>query len=177
MLICIQYCPCFCILELTLHGAVSSNAAKLLDRCSRGNFECKYILFLVQISVQINRLGTKLGGGWPKSREMTSVLHSKIGCNFMIYLEIKNLRQRTLSEMRLSGGACSLLRTRLRRNSLFNRENTGNIYWYGIDFGSPFATNHTAARSCPEQSNLVNLRSGNIQGIALIMIWVHGCCC
>jgi len=127
MLICIQYCPCFCILELTLHGAVSSNAAKLLDRCSRGNFECKYILFLVQISVQINRLGTKLGGGWPKSREMTSVLHSKIGCNFMIYLEIKNLRQRTLSEMRLSGGACSLLRTRLCPISLFYRKNTGNF--------------------------------------------------
>ena len=55
VLICIQYCPCFCILKLTLHGEVPSNAAKLLDRCSRGNFECKYILFLVQNSVQINR--------------------------------------------------------------------------------------------------------------------------
>ena len=43
----------------------------------------------------------------------------------MNYLDIKKLRQRPLSELRLYGGGCSLLRTSLRRNTLFKRENTG----------------------------------------------------
>jgi hypothetical protein len=41
-------------LELTLSGEAPNNAAKLLDHRSRVNFGCKYILFLVQISVQMN---------------------------------------------------------------------------------------------------------------------------
>ena len=54
MLICTQYCPGFCMSELTLLDATQSSAVKHLDRCSRGNSMCKYILFLVQISMQMH---------------------------------------------------------------------------------------------------------------------------
>jgi carbon storage regulator CsrA len=40
--------------ELPPPDAARSNTVKQLDHFSRGNSECKYILFLVQISVQIN---------------------------------------------------------------------------------------------------------------------------
>ena len=42
--------------ELTLPDSARSNTVKQLDRRNRGNFECKYMLFLVQISMQIHRL-------------------------------------------------------------------------------------------------------------------------
>ena len=44
----------FCMSELTLPDAARSNTVKQLDRRNRGNFECKYMLFLVQISMQMH---------------------------------------------------------------------------------------------------------------------------
>ena len=44
----------FCMSELTLPDSARSNTVKQLDRRNRGNFECKYMLFLVQISMQIH---------------------------------------------------------------------------------------------------------------------------
>ncbi len=41
--------------ELTLPDAARSNNFKQLERCSRINSECKYILVLVQISVKCTR--------------------------------------------------------------------------------------------------------------------------
>ena len=41
--------------ESTLPDAARNSIVKQLDHCSRGNPECKYILFLAQISVQINK--------------------------------------------------------------------------------------------------------------------------
>jgi hypothetical protein len=49
----------FCMSELTLPDAARSNTVKQLDRRNRGNFECKYMLFLVQISMQMHREGKK----------------------------------------------------------------------------------------------------------------------
>ena len=43
--------------ELTLPDAARSNTVKQLDRRSRGNLKCKYMLFLVQISMQMHTLG------------------------------------------------------------------------------------------------------------------------
>lgn len=43
--------------ELTLPDAARSNTVKQLDRCSRGNSECKFVLFLAQISVQMHSYG------------------------------------------------------------------------------------------------------------------------
>ena len=40
--------------ELTLPDAARSNNFKQLERCSRLNSECKYILILVQNSVQMH---------------------------------------------------------------------------------------------------------------------------
>ena len=40
--------------EVTHPSVAQSNIVKQVDCCSRGNSRCKYILFLVQISVQIN---------------------------------------------------------------------------------------------------------------------------
>lgn len=57
-------------LEWTLPrpDAAQSNTVKQLDGCSRGNLECKYVLFLVQISMQMHRHGkrrmTTFGFGW-----------------------------------------------------------------------------------------------------------------
>ena len=42
--------------ELTLPDAARSNTVKQLDRRSRGNLKCKYMLFLVQISMQMHTL-------------------------------------------------------------------------------------------------------------------------
>jgi hypothetical protein len=41
--------------ELTLPDAARRNTVKQLDRRNRGNLECKYMLFLVQISMQIHK--------------------------------------------------------------------------------------------------------------------------
>ena len=54
LLICTQYCPSFCMSELTLLDATQNSTVKHLDRCSRGNSMCKYMLFLVQISMQMH---------------------------------------------------------------------------------------------------------------------------
>ncbi len=43
--------------ELTLPDGARSNTVKQLDRRSRGNLECKYMLFMVQISMQMNTTG------------------------------------------------------------------------------------------------------------------------
>ena len=40
--------------ELTLPDAARSNTVKQLDRRNRGNLERKYMLFLVQISMQMH---------------------------------------------------------------------------------------------------------------------------
>ena len=40
--------------ELTLPDAARSNTFKQLDRRKRCNLECKYMLFLVQISMQMH---------------------------------------------------------------------------------------------------------------------------
>ena len=57
LLICIQYCPSCCMQKLTLPDVAWSNTVKQLGRCSRGNSEYKYILFFVQIPMQMNRVG------------------------------------------------------------------------------------------------------------------------
>ena len=44
----------FCMSELTLPDAARSNIVKQLDRRKRGNLKCKYMLFLVQISMQMH---------------------------------------------------------------------------------------------------------------------------
>ena len=44
----------FCMSELTLPDAARSNTVKQLDRRNRGNLKCKYMLFLVQISMQMH---------------------------------------------------------------------------------------------------------------------------
>jgi hypothetical protein len=44
----------FCMSELTLPDAALSNIVKQLDRRKRGNLKCKYMLFLVQISMQMH---------------------------------------------------------------------------------------------------------------------------
>ena len=49
----------FCMSELTLPDAGRSNTVKQLDRRNRGNFECKYMRFLVQISMQLHNQGIK----------------------------------------------------------------------------------------------------------------------
>ena len=41
--------------EVTHYSVAQSNTVKQFDCCSRGNSGCKYILILVQISVQIHR--------------------------------------------------------------------------------------------------------------------------
>jgi hypothetical protein len=46
--------------ELTLPDAARSNTVKQLDRRNRGNLECKYILFLVQISMQMHIQGFRI---------------------------------------------------------------------------------------------------------------------
>jgi hypothetical protein len=46
--------PSHCMQEVTHPSVAQSNIVKQVDCCSRGNSRCKYILFLVQISVQIN---------------------------------------------------------------------------------------------------------------------------
>jgi hypothetical protein len=56
MLIYIQYWPSFGMSKLTLPDAAWSKAVKKLDRRNRGNLECKYMLYLVQISMQIHNL-------------------------------------------------------------------------------------------------------------------------
>jgi hypothetical protein len=52
--------------ELTLPDAAQSNAVKQLDRRNRGNLECKYMLFLVQISMQMHSqpFGPAYGPKW-----------------------------------------------------------------------------------------------------------------
>ena len=43
--------------ELTLPDAARGNNVKQLDRRNRDNLECKYMLFLVQISMQMHITG------------------------------------------------------------------------------------------------------------------------
>jgi len=43
--------------ELTRSGTAPSNVANLLEQYSRVNFVCNHMLFLAQISVQINSVG------------------------------------------------------------------------------------------------------------------------
>ena len=50
---------------MALPDAARSNTVKQLDRRNRGNLECKYMLFLVQISMQMHTPGLfiTIGGG------------------------------------------------------------------------------------------------------------------
>ena len=51
--------PSFCMQEVNHPSVAQSNTVKQFDCCSRGKSECKFTLFLVQISVQINRLSLR----------------------------------------------------------------------------------------------------------------------
>jgi len=46
--------PSLCMQEVTHPSVAQSNTVKQSNRCSRGNMECKYKLFFIQISVQIH---------------------------------------------------------------------------------------------------------------------------
>ena len=46
--------PSLCMQELPHLSVAQSNIVKQFDCCSRGNSECKYMLFLVQISLQMH---------------------------------------------------------------------------------------------------------------------------
>ena len=55
--------------ELTLPDADRSNTVKQLDRRNRGNLKYKYMLFLVQISMQMH------SHGWPRA----TIVHGRTG--------------------------------------------------------------------------------------------------
>jgi hypothetical protein len=50
--------PSFCIQEVNHPSVAQSNTVKQFDCCGRGNSDCKFMLFLVQFSVQMHSHST-----------------------------------------------------------------------------------------------------------------------
>jgi hypothetical protein len=54
--------PSLCMQEVTHPSVAQSNTVKQSNRCSRGNMECTYKLFLVHISVQMHTKPIEFAG-------------------------------------------------------------------------------------------------------------------